>query len=42
MKKRIQNNDRDTKMKDNDNNNNNVNDTINTFITSNKDMDTII
>ena len=41
MKKRIQNNDRDTKMKNNDNNNN-VNDTINTFITSNKDMDTII
>ena len=40
MKKKIQNNDKDTKMKNNDNNN--VNDTINTFTTSNKDTDTII
>ena len=40
MKKIIQNNDKDTKMKNNDNNN--VNDTINTFTTSNKDMDIII
>ena len=41
MKKIIQNNDKDTKMKNNDNNNN-VNDTINTFTTSNKDIDIII